>query len=333
MPHFMRPGLRGRAADVPVGLTLLAIGLFKKVVFADNLAPVANRLFEFAASGGRELTIAEGWTAAIAWALQLYFDFSGYSDMAIGSARLFGIRFPLNFDSPYKAVSVIEFWRRWHMTLSRFLRDYLYIPLGGSRCARWRRYANLMLTMLLGGLWHGAGWTFVLWGGLHGLYLCANHLWGFWRERRGLRPLPKPLAAALTFVAVVVAWVPFRAGSYELGPDGSAAAALDATGSVLGAMFGIHGLEWWPDKANRVVASAEPLRLLPILLACWLLPNTQEFLQRYRPALGIGVTAGGGRRRWWHWRPPLPFALATVALLAALGWQFDKVSEFIYFQF
>ena len=333
MPQFMRPGRQRRAADIPVGLTILALGLFKKVVLADNLAPIANRLFHLAASGERDLTIAEAWLAALTYGLQLYFDFSGYSDMAIGSARLFGIRFPLNFHSPYKADSVIEFWRRWHMTLSRFLRDYLYIPLGGSRCPKWRRYTNLMATMLLGGLWHGAGWSFILWGGLHGLYLCANHLWLFFRERHRLPALPKPVAVLLTFVAVLVAWVPFRSGSFELGPSGSPAAALKASGSILSSMAGMHGLEAMPDKANRVIASGEPLKVLPVLLLCWLFPNTQQFLHRYRPALGMGVTRGSPRRRWWHWRPTVPFALATVILLIVTGLQFDKVSEFIYFQF
>jgi D-alanyl-lipoteichoic acid acyltransferase DltB (MBOAT superfamily) len=131
------------------------------------------------------LTLFEAWGGALAYTFQLYFDFSGYSDMAIGLSRLFGIRLPLNFDSPYKATNIIDFWRRWHMTLSRFLRDYLYLPLGGNRKGKVRRYANLMVTMLLGGLWHGAGWTFVIWGGLHGFYLIVNHAWhAFLRQNR-----------------------------------------------------------------------------------------------------------------------------------------------------
>src|SRR3546814_7968914 len=146
-------------------------------------------------------------SGALAYTFQLYFGFSGYSDMAIGASYMFGIRLPLNFHSPYKATSIVEFWRRWHITLSRFLRDYLYIPLGGSRRGPLRRYVNLMLTMLLGGLWHGAGWTFIVWGALHGAYLVVNHLW-VWL--RGASPAPAhPLfrlaAWALTFLAVVVA--------------------------------------------------------------------------------------------------------------------------------
>ena len=200
---------------------MFVLGLFKKVVIADNLAPHRQTGLRPPPAGERPLTIAEAWVGALAYTLQLYFDFSGYSDMAIGSARMFGIRFPLNFHSPYKARLIVDFWRRWHMTLSRFLRDYLYIPLGGNRKGPARRYVNLLLTMLLGGLWHGAGWTFVIWGALHGLYLCANHAWFTLRKKMGWRALPKPLAIGLTFLAVMISWVPFRAGNYELMPGGA----------------------------------------------------------------------------------------------------------------
>src|SRR5262249_28616579 len=146
-----------------------------------------------------------------------YFDFSGYSDMAIGLSRLFGVRLPANFDSPYKARNIIEFWRRWHMSLSQFLRDYLYIPLGGNRHGKGRRYLNLMITMLLGGLWHGANWTFVAWGGLHGIFLACNHGWHRLRELAGFpagaNPLGRLVGTALTFLAVVASWVIFRAES------------------------------------------------------------------------------------------------------------------------
>jgi alginate O-acetyltransferase complex protein AlgI len=160
-------------------------------------------------------TSYEAWAGALAYTLQIYFDFSGYTDMALGIALMFNIHLPINFDSPYKATSIIDFWRRWHMTLSRFLRDYLYIPLGGNRHGKLRRYLNLAVTMLLGGLWHGAGWTFVLWGALHGAYLTANHLWrDFVVDKLPLR-FPAWLATlsggTLTFVAVVAAWVVFRA--------------------------------------------------------------------------------------------------------------------------
>ncbi len=180
--------------DIAVGLTIMAIGMFKKVVLADSLALYVDPLFDTAAQGG-PINTMDAWIATIGFSLQIYFDFSGYSDMAIGSARLFGIRLPENFRSPYKSASIIDFWRRWHMTLSRFLRDYLYISLGGNRHGSSRRYLNLVITMLLGGLWHGAAWTFVIWGGLHGLYLCINHALARSLRDAGIGRLPHEPAA------------------------------------------------------------------------------------------------------------------------------------------
>lgn len=185
MPQFARATTyRLHWENFALGFTLFSIGLFKKVVLADGIAPFANALYS-AASHGTVLTFLEAWAGALAYTFQLYFDFSGYTDMALGISCLFGVRLPVNFNSPYKAVNIIDFWRRWHMTLSRFLRDYLYFPLGGNRKGPVRRYMNLIATMLLGGLWHGAGWTFVLWGGLHGLYLVINHAWHGLRETLG----------------------------------------------------------------------------------------------------------------------------------------------------
>src|SRR4029078_9582961 len=169
------------ARNLAIGFTIFFMGLFKKVAIADNIAPIANQVFHLANIGVTP-TFWEAWTGAFIYSFQLYFDFSGYSDMAIGLACLFGISLPINFNSPYKATNIIDFWRRWHITLSRFLRDYLYIPLGGHRLGSGRRYANLVITMLLGGLWHGASWTFVVWGGLHGVYLMINHGWRHLRE-------------------------------------------------------------------------------------------------------------------------------------------------------
>src|SRR6202049_52948 len=180
IPQFKR-GRTGRSSVLAArGLAIFAAGLFKKVVIADNLAQFVSPVFAHLDAGGG-VTTSWAWLATLAYTLQIYFDFSGYSEMAIGLALLFGIRLPVNFRSPYQATSIIEFWRRWHITLSRFLRDYLYIPLGGNRLGEQRRYLNLLLTMLLGGLWHGAGWNYLIWGGLHGIYLCTNHLWRGWR--------------------------------------------------------------------------------------------------------------------------------------------------------
>ena len=199
----------------------------------------------------------KAWIGALAYTVQLYFDFSGYSDMAIGLGKMMGFRFKENFDRPYISSSLTEFWTRWHISLSTWLRDYLYIPLGGNRRGVRRTYVNLVLTMLLGGIWHGAGWTFVMWGALHGLYLCVNHAWIGWRKKRAWGAMPKPVAIALTFVAVLVGRVFFRAHDFA------------SAGRLLASMFGLHGLGGWPDKATRVIASAEPLTLStkPMMLA------------------------------------------------------------------
>ncbi|HYZ22243.1 MAG TPA: MBOAT family O-acyltransferase, partial [Rhodopila sp.] len=192
-------------ANLTDGLLIFLLGLAKKLVLADMFGAFADTGFD-AAAHGATLTFFEAWYATLSYALQIYFDFSGYSDMAMGLARMLNVRFPLNFDSPYHSANIAEFWRRWHITLGAFLRDYLYIPLGGNRCAPWRQAANLMATMLLAGLWHGAAWTFVLWGGLHGAYLIIHRLY-----RQALPPLPRALGQAFTLLAVIIAWVPFRA--------------------------------------------------------------------------------------------------------------------------
>lgn len=207
LPQIER-GWMERPLAWELGLALLVVGLMKKVLLADPLAPAVDGLFNRAAHG-EWLNASEVSLAGLAYGLQLYFDFSGYADMALGLGLMFGVRLPVNFRSPYKSGSIVEFWRRWHITLSHFLRDYLYIPLGGSRAGRLRANANLMITMLLGGLWHGAGWQFILWGGLHGAMLVFNHSWLRWVPWR----LPHALALALTLSFVMLAWIPFRAES------------------------------------------------------------------------------------------------------------------------
>jgi alginate O-acetyltransferase complex protein AlgI len=262
--------------------------------------------------------MSEAWTGALAYTLQIYFDFSGYCDMAIGLSLIFGVRLPANFNSPYKAGSIIDFWRRWHMTLSRFLRDYLYIPMGGNRQGPLRRHVNLMVTMLLGGLWHGAGWTFVIWGALHGGYLVVNHLWRQSRLRIGRVP-----GWALTFVCVVFAWVFFRADS-----------VATAT-RMIGAMLSFDGLDW-PKKLtfpNELVTSrlntwGLEMALLAIALA---LPNMQQLLARFRPVLD-DIPHG----EWPHslrWRPTVAWGLATGAALVLGITLIGGESPFLYFQF
>lgn len=192
--------------NLTYGLVWFTIGLFKKVVIADKLAVWANMVF----NDTSRLTMLDAWGGSLAYTLQLYFDFSGYSEMAIGLGLMFNYHLPLNFNYPYRACSIIDFWRRWHMTLSAFLKNYLYIPFGGNRSGHHMR--NILITMFLGGLWHGAGWTFIFWGMLHGAFICINHLW-----RKTKIALPKFFCWLLTFNAVNVAWIFFRAENFEKG--------------------------------------------------------------------------------------------------------------------
>lgn len=192
--------------NVARGLFIFCIGLFKKVVIADTLAPIATQGFDVSTN----LSLVEGWTTSLAYTMQLYFDFSGYSDMAIGIALLFNIKLPINFNSPYKAVSIQDFWRRWHMTLSRFLRDYIYIPLGGNRKGHYRTYFNLVATFVIGGIWHGAGWTFIAWGLLHGMAQVIQRLW----KKTGV-VLPHWVAWFITFMFINFSWVFFRAKDWD----------------------------------------------------------------------------------------------------------------------
>lgn len=343
MPQFGLPATyRFSFENTAVGVTIFVIGLFKKVMVADEIGVYARPVFD-AAAGGAELTLLEAWCGALAYTFQLYFDFSGYSDMAIGLSRLFGVVLPLNFHSPYKAVNIIDFWRRWHMTLSRFLRDYLYIPLGGNRRGPARRYVNVLLTMVLGGLWHGAGWTFVAWGALHGGYLVVNHGWRALRARLGhdLKRRTwwgRACAGLLTFVAVVIGWVVFRA------------AELTTAVAMLKAMAGMNGLvlpDFWLPKwgaagqwlaahgvnfgDTRELVTGGVVNWIWILLAVvWFAPNTQQLLAAYRPALALLAEQYRARLTW---RPTPFYALLTAALALIAIFNLHKQSEFLYFQF
>ena len=304
-----------RMENLAEGLMIFLLGLAKKLVLADTFASFAD--VGFAAAGqGAPLSFVEAWYAAASYALQIYFDFSGYSDMAIGLARMLNVRFPLNFASPYQATNIREFWQRWHITLSGFLRDHVYIPLGGNRQGEARRHVNLMATLLLGGLWHGAAWNFVLWGGLHGLFLIIHS--GFRRTRI---PVPAIAGQIVTMLAVIIAWVPFRASG------------LDATFAMLRGMAGCHGFALPQMIAHAfppLAAIATPVPLLrflgdartlsfPEVSACLLLgwtivlamPTVHELSERAR---GWVLTAG--------------FAFTVQALFFA-----PHVTPFLYFQF
>jgi D-alanyl-lipoteichoic acid acyltransferase DltB (MBOAT superfamily) len=273
------------------GFMLFVIGVAKKVVLADTLAMVADPLFGKALT--TSLSAVEAWVATGAYTLQIYFDFSGYSDMAIGLALMFGLRLPFNFNAPYRAVSIRDFWRRWHMTLSRFLRDYLYIPLGGNRCGAVRQAVNVVATMLLGGLWHGANWTFVVWGGLHGAALAVNHVWQGW----GLR-LPRPVAWAVTLLFVMAGWVLFRSAEFA------------TAGDVLLSMVGYHGVG--SISLDREFVAA----LIGGAAVALLGPTSQEAaLERLQPKPWLAM----------------PVGLALAYLMLLVGGRLPNV--FIYFQF
>lgn len=298
------------------GITLFSLGLSKKVLIADNISPWVATAF----SNISDLTFIEAWVGALSYTFQLYFDFSGYSDMAIGLGLMFNIKLPINFHSPYKANSISDFWRRWHITLSNFLRDYLYIPLGGSRRGELRRYTNLIVTMLLGGLWHGAGWTFVLWGGLHGMYLSINHWW-----RKLKTPFPGWVAWTITFLAVIFSWVFFRAATLS---DGVKMIAIMSgfygfvlPGEPAGRLaflsnFGIR-LQRWPNLDYLPLLGNSKLLAIMFLIGLifWvkLLPNTQEVMEKMQPT-------------WW-WAC-IVGTMTSICLLSL-----NKVSEFLYFQF
>jgi len=320
LPQFLLgERFKVNAKNIAIGLSIFSIGLFKKTVIADGIAPYSNLIFDSALSGD-PITFLVAWGGALAYTIQLYFDFSGYSDMAIGLARMFGIILPLNFYSPYKALNISEFWRRWHITLSNFLRDYVYIALGGNRKGSLARYKNLFITMFLGGLWHGAGWNFAIWGALHGFYLMTNLAWINYTKSWSI-PIPEFLkkltAWGLTFIAVVIGWVFFRATSF------------DAAITILQGMIGMNGV----SIPNGILVR------LP-------------FLQEIFVTLGFTAHLGGGASFMYTWIWiivifPLVLILPTTQDLfykvsgslnkkhyenSATFWPFHSKFNFIYWQ-
>jgi D-alanyl-lipoteichoic acid acyltransferase DltB (MBOAT superfamily) len=321
MPQFARPEIyRAYLRTITIGLAFLTMGLAKKILIADSVAPLANDAFAQVAL--HPITTSLAWLGMLAYTLQIYFDFSGYSDMAVGLSLLIGVRLPYNFNSPYQATNISDFWRRWHITLSRFLRDYLYIALGGNRLGRLRRYSNLLVTMLLGGLWHGASWTFVVWGGLHGLYLCVHHAWQWLREQmpaqyvptgRGWKLAARVASVSLTLLCVIVAWAFFRATT------------IQSAWSIVISLFGLGA----PAVAGPV----------PFAVIVWIgvfgaialfARNSQQLIDgRLAPALDR-LSA-----RAWHGEllAALCGALIVGIVLLALIAASRNVTEFIYFNF
>ena len=309
-------------SNFAIGCTIFTIGLFKKVIIADQLAPFANTVFD-ASAQGETLTTFDAWAGTLAYTLQLYFDFSGYSDMAIGLARLFGIKLPLNFHSPYKSRNIIEFWRRWHMTLSRFLRDYLYISLGGNRKGSVRRYINLSVTMVLGGIWHGAGWQFFIWGSLHGLYLVINHFWHHVKPAQSKSPnsrilsrINTVLSHLLTLFCVVVAWVFFRAENTST------------------ALQMLHSMFIISDSSPLLFDHKKWLGMITFAsIIALFFPNTQQVMARHDPALLSSGIKLNQAKKFWKWQPNIVWSTIIIIVFVWSISRMTNISEFLYFQF
>jgi alginate O-acetyltransferase complex protein AlgI len=367
MPQFHAAPCRFDTENVTVGLTLLCFGLFKKIVLADNLAVFVTPIYGNAATGAK-ISFLLAWMAAIGFTLQIYFDFSGYTDMALGLARFFGIRLPANFNSPLRASNIIDYWLRWHMTLTRFLTAYIYNPLmlwlTRRRLARGRRgfrgrdatigaFVSLLMfptliTMFISGLWHGAGYGFVIWGLLHGFYLTVNHGWRvvaprIWPDRARYDRIMTPAGFVLTFVSVSIAMIFFRSPTIAsaidllkgiIGLNGIALpqSLFHRLGSFLISGFhsiGVTGDVSW--NGHEFVKTAVGISvLLFVALAC---PNTLQILARYEPALGIKAPTRLVVRRFADWEASLPWAIAVSVMAALAIGSIGGPSEFLYWQF
>lgn len=295
--------------NLSIGVFLFSIGLFKKIVIADTFAEFANAGFD----NTDLLTFVEAWCASLSYTFQLYFDFSGYTDMAIGVGYMFNIKLPNNFNSPYKARDIQDFWRRWHITLSRFLRDYIYIPLGGNRKGSFHTYNNLFVTFLIGGLWHGAGWTFVFWGGLHGIAIVVHRLW----QQIGVK-MNRFLSWVLTFNFVNIAWVFFRAEDWQ-----SAIKVLKGMLGLEGIIVSRHLLKKIPSLEEWGFSVGQPLVNMQVsedvfkwVIAAMILiflKNSLEIVQQFKPNRISSVYV----------------VVLWIFVLASA----NKVSEFLYFNF
>ena len=333
------PQINGRAVWIYQdymwrGLTLFNIGLFKKIVIADQLAQNVLPVFKMAETSAVSFT--DAWIGTLSFTFQIYFDFSAYSDMAIGLALLFGIILPINFNSPYKAFNIIDFWRRWHITLSKFLRDYVYIAIGGNRYGTIIRYRNIMITMLIGGIWHGAGWTFLIWGGLHGIFILLNHSWRFVTNNKFNNIVFRLFAWILTFSSVAIAWVPFRAND------------MNATLNMYKSMFSkegfiepltavkvsdLHLIEALNYTGNTLLASKIDeipsywglgvISIAVLSLTCLIMPNSTQITAYFEKNYSKSLVAAT-----YAIIISCYFSLSLLVMLFAQG-----KSEFLYFDF
>ncbi|HIM94813.1 MAG TPA: MBOAT family protein [Campylobacterales bacterium] len=307
MPQFARDDNRFiNHQNIAMGLFIFSIGLFKKVIIADTFAIWATTGFDTATT----LNLIEAWSTSLSYTFQLYFDFSGYTDMAIGVALLFNIKLPTNFNSPYKATDIQDFWRRWHITLSRFLRDYIYIPLGGNRKGSVRTYTNLLTTFILGGLWHGAGWTFIFWGFLHGMALVIHRFWA----KLGIK-LWTWLAWLITFNFINISWVFFRAKEWE-----------DAI-KVLSAMFSLDNIVLHPALSSLKLQSVEYGKMFSNIggdnsTAIWIIATLLSLLV-FKNSI----------ERLENFKTNNSTAIITAIALSMGILSLNKISEFLYFNF
>ena len=310
MPQFANAGNKVKQYDnIATGLFVFSIGLFKKIIIADTFAVWATAGFDHA----QVLTMVEAWVTSLSYTFQLYFDFSGYTDMAIGAALLFNIVLPINFNSPYKATSIQDFWRRWHITLSRFLKEYIYIPLGGNRKGEFRTYSNLMATFLIGGIWHGAGWTFFFWGFLHGLGIVIHRTW----QKFGFR-LNRMLAWFITFNFINIAWIFFRAKEWD-----------DAIKVLKGMFLGtlVLPLEW-KEKLDFLSG-------YDVTFGYWLQSISRDTYTMYWVVMGLFVVLvlKNSNELVKNFKPTFLTSLYAAVLFLVAASSLSKLSEFLYFNF
>lgn len=311
MPQFTKTSnLVKNYKNIALGLFIFSIGLFKKVVIADEFAVWATNGFDKAAT----LNLIEAWATSLSYTFQLYFDFSGYADMAIGAALLFNIKLPINFNSPYKATDIQDFWRRWHITLSRFLRDYIYIPLGGSRVSELRIYSNLMITFIIGGLWHGAGWTFVFWGFLHGTALVIHRLW----QKLNFK-LNTIIAWFITFNFINISWIFFRAKEWD-----------DAI-KVLGSMFSLDNVVL-PNKYYSILPLLSNYNIKFGYVFSDIEGSNKTFLYIIIYLLIILFTRNSMQYKD-SFHPNMKLATVTLLFLIYSIFNLTKFSTFLYFNF